>query len=74
MQVLEGVLTYLPMRGDIEEARAVHDQLLRFLEARDARLLGAASERLPRVLAVLADCLEERQRLLSAGAPRRVRA
>lgn len=74
--ILEGLLAYLPMRGDTLEAMAVHDQLLRFLEAGDARVLGAQKERLPRVVSVLAQCLVEqgKQKVLSDGAPARIRA
>ena len=54
--LLGAVLDFLPMRGDTEEAKLVHAQLCRFLEAGDARLLGPANERLPRVVAVFADC------------------
>lgn len=74
--IVEGLLAYLPMRGDTLEAQAVHDQLLRFLEAGDARVLGAQSERMPRVVGVLAQCLVEqgKEKVLSEGAPARIRA
>ena len=56
-QVLPAVLGWLPVRYDEEEARSIHKRLLMLAAAGNADLLGARKERLPRVLAILADAI-----------------
>ena len=66
-------LDYLPVRSDAAEAQAVHAQLCRFLQAGDARLLGPANERLPRVVAVIADCLAAGEPLITPATAEQMR-
>ena len=56
-QVLPAVLGWLPVRYDEEEARSIHKRLLMLAAAGNGDLLGANKERLPRVLAILADAI-----------------
>jgi ferredoxin len=72
--VLQLWLDYLPVRADTAEAQAVHAQLCRFMQAGDARLLGAANERLPRVIAVFADCLAAGDPLITAATAENMRS
>ena len=47
-------LSCLPLREDTVEARVVHAQLVRMLEAGDPHLLGANNEHLGKVVKVFA--------------------
>jgi hypothetical protein len=53
-QVVPQWLSCLPLREDTVEARVVHAQLVRMLEAGDPHLLGANNEHLPKVVKVFA--------------------
>ena len=67
-------LSFLPLRGDTEEAQLAHAQLLRHLEAGDKLVLGDAGERLPAVLAVFRACVaEEASEIVSAEVAERMR-
>jgi hypothetical protein len=62
------------LRADKEEAKLVHAQLCRFVEAGDARLLGPSNEQLPKIIAVFADCLASGDELITAETGARMRA
>ena len=63
-QVGAGWLSFLPLTHDKDEGKHVHEQLCRFVEARDARVLGAQGENLPRIVGVMAHVLGEGGALL----------
>jgi len=63
-QVGAGWLSFLPLTHDKDEGKHVHEQLCRFVEARDARVLGAQGENLPRIVGVMAHVLGEGEALL----------
>lgn len=56
-QVLPTWLSYLPVKGDLMEAKLVHQQLCRMVETSDPRLLGTNLENLPKVVSVFVDVL-----------------
>ena len=66
-QVGAGWLSFLPLTHDKGEGKVVHEQLCRFVEARDVRVLGAQGENLPRIVGVMAHVLGEGEALLGAG-------
>ena len=66
-QVGAGWLSFLPLTHDKDEGKHVHEQLCRFVEARDVRVLGAQGENLPRIVGVMAHVLGEGEALLPAG-------
>ena len=45
-------LKFLPLKSDVTEAVSVHEQLIRMIEKRDAKVLGEANQNLPQVWAV----------------------
>ena len=59
-------LSQLPLKADKNEAKVVHDQLCRFLEKGDPRLLGKDNANLPRVVFILAKILSEGTTVVSA--------
>uniref|UniRef100_A0A804JD68 TOG domain-containing protein n=1 Tax=Musa acuminata subsp. malaccensis TaxID=214687 RepID=A0A804JD68_MUSAM len=56
-QVLPAWLSCLPVRGDLIEAKIVHDQLCSMLEKSDRELLGPNNQHLPKIITVLAEVL-----------------
>ncbi|CAD5177263.1 unnamed protein product [Musa acuminata subsp. malaccensis] len=55
--VLPAWLSCLPVRGDLIEAKIVHDQLCSMLEKSDRELLGPNNQHLPKIITVLAEVL-----------------
>ena len=64
-QLMPFWLSQLPLKADKSEAKAVHDQLCRFLESGDARLLGKDNENLPRIMLILASIISEGTAIVS---------
>lgn len=62
----------LPLRADTVEAKAVHEQLLRFLDRSDARVLGDVNQHLPRVVQVLVEVLSKGDELVEPEAAARM--
>lgn len=58
-------LNALPLTGDAVEAVSQHALLVRLLEARDARLLGANNAHLPKIVAVAVVVLGHGTRLIA---------
>ncbi|KAK4355053.1 hypothetical protein RND71_027247 [Anisodus tanguticus] len=56
-QVIPAWLNCLPIKGDLIEARVVHDQLCSMVERSDRELLGPNNEYLPKVVQVFAEVL-----------------
>ncbi|QDZ25046.1 importin beta [Chloropicon primus] len=52
-------LSQLPLKADKNEAKVVHDQLCRFLEKGDARIVGKDNANLPVIVAILCKILAE---------------
>ncbi|XP_009791368.1 uncharacterized protein [Nicotiana sylvestris] len=56
-QVIPAWLNSLPIKGDLIEAKVVHDQLCSMVERSDRELLGANNEYLPKIVSVFAEVL-----------------
>ncbi|KAJ7976391.1 importin-5-like [Quillaja saponaria] len=56
-QVVPAWLSCLPIKGDLIEAKVVHDQLCLMVERSDRELLGPNNQYLPKVVAVFAEVL-----------------
>ncbi|XP_055814570.1 uncharacterized protein LOC129884270 isoform X1 [Solanum dulcamara] len=56
-QVIPAWLNCLPIKGDMIEAKVVHDQLCSMVERSDRELLGPNNEYLPKVVQVFAEVL-----------------
>ncbi|XP_075489372.1 uncharacterized protein LOC142528228 [Primulina tabacum] len=56
-QVLPAWLSYLPIKGDLIEAKVVHDQLCSMVERSDRELLGHNNQYLPKIVSVFAEVL-----------------
>ena len=73
-QLGSGWLSFLPIRHDKDEAKQVHEQLCRFVEAQDPRILGANNANLPGIVAVMAAVLGEGTALLQEATKGRMMA
>mmetsp|Transcript_12256 Transcript_12256/g.27873 ORF Transcript_12256/g.27873 Transcript_12256/m.27873 type:complete len:358 (+) Transcript_12256:3-1076(+) len=58
-QLAQFWISQLPLKADKSEAKVVHDQLCRFLEKGDPRVLGAENANLPRIVYILSRVLSE---------------
>ncbi|KAK9986830.1 hypothetical protein SO802_031781 [Lithocarpus litseifolius] len=56
-QVVPAWLSFLPIKGDLIEAKIVHDQLCSMAERSDRELLGPNNQYLPKIVAVFAEVL-----------------
>jgi hypothetical protein len=56
-QVVPAWLNCLPIKGDLIEAKVVHDQLCSMAERSDRELLGPNNQNLPKIVAVFAEIL-----------------
>ncbi|KAK1281696.1 hypothetical protein QJS10_CPB22g01251 [Acorus calamus] len=56
-QVVPAWLSCLPIKGDLIEAKVVHDQLCTMVERSDMELLGPNNQYLPKIVAVFAEVL-----------------
>ncbi|KAE9602968.1 putative TOG domain-containing protein [Lupinus albus] len=56
-QVVPAWLNCLPIKGDLIEAKVVHDQLCSMVERSDGDLLGPNSQYLPKIVSVFAEVL-----------------
>ncbi|KAK6145070.1 hypothetical protein DH2020_021890 [Rehmannia glutinosa] len=56
-QVVPAWLGCLPIKGDLIEAKAVHDQLCSMVERSDSVLLGPNNQYLPKIVSVFAEVL-----------------
>ncbi|XP_057472819.1 uncharacterized protein LOC130761356 [Actinidia eriantha] len=56
-QVVPVWLSCLPIKGDLIEAKVVHDQLCSMVERSDMELLGPNNQYLPKIVAVFAEVL-----------------
>ncbi|XP_043691387.1 importin-5 [Telopea speciosissima] len=56
-QVVPAWLSCLPIKGDLIEAKVVHDQLCSMVERSDRDLLGPNNQYLPKIVAVFAEVL-----------------
>ncbi|KAL5708569.1 Importin-5 [Ranunculus cassubicifolius] len=56
-QVVPAWLSCLPIKGDLIEAKLVHDQLCSMVERSDGELLGPNNQYLPKIVAVFAEIL-----------------
>ncbi|PIA53962.1 hypothetical protein AQUCO_00900498v1 [Aquilegia coerulea] len=54
-QVVPAWLSCLPIKGDLIEAKLVHDQLCSMVERSDGELLGPNNQYLPKIVAVFAE-------------------
>ncbi|XLS85163.1 hypothetical protein HN51_035329 [Arachis hypogaea] len=50
-------LNCLPIKGDLIEAKVVHDQLCSMVERSDSELLGPNNQYLPKIVSVFAEVL-----------------
>ena len=73
-QLGSGWLSFLPIRHDKDEAKQVHEQLCRFVEAQDPRILGANNANFPGIVAVMAAVLGEGTALLQEATKGRMMA
>ncbi|XP_052110945.1 uncharacterized protein LOC127742404 isoform X3 [Arachis duranensis] len=55
MWVIPGWLNYLPIKGDLIEAKVVHDQLCSMVERSDSELLGPNNQYLSKIVSVFAE-------------------
>ncbi|EXC34494.1 hypothetical protein L484_019091 [Morus notabilis] len=62
-QVVPAWLNCLPIKGDLIEAKVVHDQLCSMVERSDRELLGPNNQYLPKIVAVFAEVLCARKDL-----------
>nr|CAD1840413.1 unnamed protein product [Ananas comosus var. bracteatus] len=56
-QVVPAWLNCLPIKGDLIEAKVVHDQLCSMVERSDTELLGPNNQYLPKIVSVFAEVL-----------------
>ncbi|KAF3442233.1 hypothetical protein FNV43_RR16149 [Rhamnella rubrinervis] len=56
-QIVPAWLSCLPIKGDLIEAKVVHDQLCTMVERSDKELLGPNNQYLPKIVAVFAEVL-----------------
>nr|GLL31765.1 importin-5-like [Ipomoea trifida]GMD14898.1 importin-5-like [Ipomoea batatas]GMD18000.1 importin-5-like [Ipomoea batatas]GMD19387.1 importin-5-like [Ipomoea batatas]GMD20739.1 importin-5-like [Ipomoea batatas] len=56
-QVVPAWLNCLPIKGDLIEAKVVHDQLCSMVERSDGELLGPNNQYLPKIMSVFAEIL-----------------
>ncbi|KAI3865039.1 hypothetical protein MKX03_012193 [Papaver bracteatum] len=56
-QVIPAWLSCLPIKGDLIEAKLVHDQLCLMIEGSDGELLGQNNQYLPKIVTVFAEVL-----------------
>ncbi|XP_014491277.1 importin-5 [Vigna radiata var. radiata] len=56
-QVVPAWLSCLPIKGDLIEAKVVHDQLCSMVERSDRELIGPNNQYLPKIVAVFAEVL-----------------
>ncbi|GAB2286974.1 hypothetical protein Dimus_021362 [Dionaea muscipula] len=56
-QIIPAWLSCLPIKGDLIEAKVVHDQLCSMVERSDRELLGPNNQYLPKIIAVFAEVL-----------------
>ncbi|XP_062076542.1 uncharacterized protein LOC133812415 [Humulus lupulus] len=56
-QVVPAWLNCLPIKGDLIEAKVVHDQLCTMVEKSDQELLGPNNQYLPKIVAIFAEVL-----------------
>ncbi|XP_059281812.1 uncharacterized protein LOC132035536 [Lycium ferocissimum] len=56
-QVVPAWLNCLPIKGDLIEAKVVHDQLCSMVERSDGELLGPNNQYLPKIVSVFAEVL-----------------
>ncbi|XP_052196429.1 uncharacterized protein LOC127803875 [Diospyros lotus] len=56
-QIVPAWLNCLPIKGDLVEAKMVHDQLCSMVERSDGELLGPNNQYLPKILMVFAEIL-----------------
>ncbi|XVF30792.1 hypothetical protein REPUB_Repub16aG0089000 [Reevesia pubescens] len=56
-QIVPAWLSCLPLKGDLIEAKLVHDQLCSMVERSDQELLGPNNQYLPKIVAVFAEVL-----------------
>ncbi|XLR18810.1 hypothetical protein S83_046722, partial [Arachis hypogaea] len=54
-QVIPAWLNCLPIKGDLIEAKVVHDQLCSMVERSDSELLGPNNQYLPKIVSVFAE-------------------
>jgi hypothetical protein len=54
----------LPLTEDVEEARVVHPQLIRFVSSNDPRILGQSNSNLPKIMEILVKVLGHGEKLL----------
>lgn len=71
--MLPAFLSCLPIKDDQLEAKIVHEYLLTLVEKSDPDLLGPGQQNLPKVIAVFAEVLPEKD-LVSETAAVRIRA
>ncbi|KAI3798367.1 hypothetical protein L1987_33641 [Smallanthus sonchifolius] len=64
-QIVPAWLNCLPIKGDLIEAKVVHDQLCSMVERSDGELLGLNHQYLPKIVAVFADVLSAGKDLAS---------
>jgi hypothetical protein len=57
MQVVPAWLGCLPLKGDLVEAKIVHEQLCSMVERQDAQLLGPNHQYLSKIISVFAEVL-----------------
>ncbi|XP_057843683.1 uncharacterized protein LOC131053092 isoform X2 [Cryptomeria japonica] len=57
VQVIPAWLSCLPIKGDLIEAKIVHEQLCSMVERSDADILGPNNQYLPKIVAVFAEVL-----------------
>ncbi|KAA3473332.1 importin-5-like [Gossypium australe] len=56
-QILPAWLSCLPIKGDLIEAKIVHEQLCSMVERSDQELLGPNNQYLPKIVSVFAEVL-----------------
>ncbi|GAB4835111.1 hypothetical protein Ancab_000019 [Ancistrocladus abbreviatus] len=56
-QIIPAWLSCLPIKGDLIEAKVVHDQLCTMFERSDVELLGPNNQYLPKIIGVFAEVL-----------------
>jgi hypothetical protein len=66
-QVIPAWLSCLPIKGDLIEAKVVHDQLCSMVERSDAELLGPNNQYLPKIVSVFAEVLCAGKELATEG-------
>ncbi|KAI3747198.1 hypothetical protein L6452_09649 [Arctium lappa] len=64
-QIVPAWLNCLPIKGDLIEAKVVHDQLCSMVERSDGELLGFNHQYLPKIVAVFAEVLSAGKDLAS---------